>query len=82
MRNMTRREIFEALQQLPLFERLALMESILRMISEEFKQREFFPADSERKNKMIAASEALLADYTSDRELTAFTALDGEDFHA
>jgi len=68
---MTRREIFEALKQLPILERLSLIESI----SEEFGQRQVLSADAdgERRNKMVAASEALLTDYTSDRELIAFT---------
>ena len=72
---MTRREIFEALKQLPILERLSLIESIIRMISEEFGQRQVLSADAdgERRNKMVAASEALLTDYTSDRELIAFT---------
>lgn len=31
---------------------------------------------------LAAAAEALRDDYQNDPELTAFTALDGEDFHA
>ena len=31
---------------------------------------------------LAAAAQALLADYETDAELTAFTALDGQDFHA
>ena len=31
---------------------------------------------------LAKAAEILLADYTSDEALTAFTALDGEDFYA
>ncbi len=33
------------------------------------------------KLELEAAAKALLADYENDEELTAFTALDGEDFH-
>lgn len=32
--------------------------------------------------ELAAAAQALLADYQNDTDLTAFTALDGEDFHA
>ena len=32
-----------------------------------------------RRRDMATAAQALLADYTSDKELTAFTALDAED---
>jgi len=35
-----------------------------------------------QKSKWAAAAQALLNDYTTDEELLAFTALDGEDFHA
>ena len=34
----------------------------------------------ERKQSALAAAQALLADYQTDPELTAFQALDGEDF--
>ena len=38
---------------------------------------------SERKQMALAAAaRALLADYQTDPELTAFQALDGDDFHA
>jgi hypothetical protein len=37
----------------------------------------------EASNAQVArAAEALLGDYSKDRELTSFTALDGEAFHA
>lgn len=32
--------------------------------------------------QLLAAAQLLLTDYESDAELTAFTILDGEDFHA
>jgi predicted CopG family antitoxin len=35
-----------------------------------------------QKSRLAAAAQALLNDYTTDDELLAFTALDGEDFHA
>ncbi len=35
-----------------------------------------------QRSLIAAAAQALLADYAKDPELTAFTALDGEDFHA
>ena len=35
-----------------------------------------------QKSMLAAAAQALLIDYTTDEELLAFTALDGEDFHA
>ena len=38
--------------------------------------------EKHQKSKLAAAAQALLIDYTTDEELLAFTALDGEDFHA
>lgn len=35
-----------------------------------------------RRSQLTAAAQALLDDYKTDKELTAFSALDGEDFHA
>lgn len=35
-----------------------------------------------QKSRLSAAAQALLNDYTTDEELTVFTALDGDDFHA
>ena len=35
-----------------------------------------------RKQEMVEAARELLTDYETDAELTAFTALDGEDVHA
>jgi predicted DNA-binding ribbon-helix-helix protein len=35
-----------------------------------------------QKSRLAAAAKALLNEYTTDEELTAFTALDGDDFHA
>ena len=35
-----------------------------------------------QKTTLAAAAHALLDDYKTDKELTAFTALDGDDFHA
>jgi predicted DNA-binding protein len=38
--------------------------------------------EEHQKQDLVLAAKALLADYQGDPELTAFTALDAEDFHA
>ncbi len=38
--------------------------------------------DHYKKSELANAARALLDDYTTDEELTVFTNLDGEDFHA
>jgi hypothetical protein len=36
----------------------------------------------DRKRQLASAADALLADYAAEGELTAFSVLDGEHFHA
>jgi predicted DNA-binding ribbon-helix-helix protein len=38
--------------------------------------------EKHQKSKLVAAAQALQDDYKTDEDLTAFTALDGEDFLA
>ena len=38
--------------------------------------------EKHQKSRLADAAQALLVDYSTDEELLAFTALDGEDFHA
>lgn len=75
---MTNSEIIDQLKQLTTAERLAVIEAATRLIREDLSQPE---ANEKAEDKQLAqAATALLADYQSDRELTAFTSLDGEDF--
>jgi hypothetical protein len=75
---MTNSEIIEQLKQLTTAELLAVIEAATRLIREDLSQPE---ASENAEDKQLAqAAKALLADYQSDRELTAFTSLDGEDF--
>jgi len=75
---MTNSEIIDQLKQLTTAERLAVIEAATRLIREDLSQPE---ANENAEDELLAqAAKALLADYQSDRELTAFTSLDGEDF--
>jgi hypothetical protein len=79
---MTYTEILEALKTLSLTERLALMEATLQLMREELQPCEPPPAERDNTTQQLAAAaKALLPDYTSDSELTSFTALDSEDFY-
>ena len=49
-------------------------ELVREMLDEQITQHQ--------KSKLAVAARALLEDYSTDEELLAFTALDGEDFHA
>ena len=68
-------QIIDAIKQLTLAEKLHIIELIFRDIRTETLKIE--QVELQRK----AAAELLLSDYQSDKELTAFTALDREDFH-
>ena len=79
---MTYTEMLEEIQKLTLTERLALMEAALRLMREELQQcPQQLSVLDERTARLAAAAQALLPDYTTDTELTSFTALDSEDFY-
>lgn len=63
-------DILLEINKLPLGERLGVVEKALRDIRLE-----------EQSERMRVAAERLRNDYLTDSELTAFTALDGEDFY-
>jgi hypothetical protein len=79
---MTQREIIEQLKKLAPAQRLAIVEATLRSIREELVPAQEPVAKSERGRKLAAAAKALLPDYAQGGDLTSFTALDSEDFHA
>jgi len=77
---MIQMELIQELKTLPLEDRLAFLELAIHSIREDLRQLQQLPLERER--KLAAAAQALLPDYLAGGELTAFTALDGEDFHA
>ncbi len=75
-------DILEALKKLTLSERLTIVETALHLIREDLQKMNRLPLTQvERKRQLALAAKALLSDYTTDHELTSFTALDGEAFH-
>jgi hypothetical protein len=75
---MTNSEIIDQLKQLTTAERLAVIEAATRLIREDLSQPE--ANENVEDDQLAQAAKALLADYQTDRELTAFISLDGEDF--
>jgi predicted DNA-binding protein len=55
-------------------ENRSLSDVVREMLQEQLEER--------KKMELAAAAKALLPDYQGDSELTAFTALDAENFHA
>jgi len=75
---MTNTEIIDQLKQLTTAERLAVIEAATRLIREDLSQPRV--KENAANAQLAQAAKELLADYQSDKELTAFTSLDGEDF--
>jgi hypothetical protein len=67
---METKEIIKAIKKLPVNKRILIIERTLRTIRE-----------SETRNKMTDAADALYKDYSEDKELTEFTLLDCESFY-
>ena len=66
-------EIIEQIKSLPAREQLRVVEAALHDLREEFDNI---------KPRLERAAKEMRADYCEDAELTAFTSLDGEPFHA
>ena len=79
---MTRTEILEELRKLSAKERLEVIEAIALQLQEEPRLIERPLTRAERDRQLAATAATLLPDYTEDDELTSFTALDSQDFHA
>ncbi len=63
-------ELVYEIERLPFDKKILVMEKVLKSIRRE-----------ESVNSMKNAAEKLRSEYLNDAELTAFTALDGEDFY-
>lgn len=68
---MTNTKIVEEINRLPLAEQIYIVEIVLKNIRHK----------TEETPGLAEGAKALLRDYENDRELTAFTSLDGEDFY-
>jgi hypothetical protein len=79
---MTQGEILEELKHLTNAERLVIMEAAIRLIRADLQPASSLASSKEKKQQLANAAEALLQDYQSGDDLTAFTALDSEDFCA
>lgn len=67
---METREIIRAIRKLPVSKRILIVEKTLKTIRE-----------NETRKRMVKATESLFEDYKNDKELTAFTQLDYEEFY-
>ncbi len=79
---MTQTEILEQIKKLSPKERLEVIDAAIHLLRDELTPKVLPLTPQERKRLLSRAADALLHDYETDSELTSFTALDGEDFHA
>lgn len=79
---MSKKEILEELKKLAPAERLFVIEAALQELRGEIQETGSPPTREDRKRQLASAAEVLFADYATDGELTAFSALDSEDFNA
>ncbi|MHB8067791.1 MAG: hypothetical protein ACYDIC_07820 [Desulfobaccales bacterium] len=79
---MKRIDLLKELQKLTPPERLAVIEAALQQLRADLEGRPEPKYLAVRKKEMAAAAQALQADYAAGDELTVFTTLDAEDFHA
>ena len=64
----------QALKEISRKEKRSVSDLIRDMVDQQLAER--------KKQALAAAAQALLSDYQNDPELTAFSVLDGEAFHA
>ncbi len=81
---MAQAELVERLRRLPLAGRLAFLEAALQSVQEDVERlrgKDLLDLSRAERDLLLAAGAAvMLEDYLTDDELTAFTALDGDDF--
>jgi hypothetical protein len=74
---MIRADLVREIQALPFQEQFEMLEYLARSLRQQSQVH--LPSGTTPRN-LAAAAEALRADYQNDPDLTAFTALDSEDF--
>lgn len=77
---MLQTKMIKELNNLTNTERMTIIEASLHLIRDDIYKVKHPRTD--RKRQLSCAAKALLADYSEDGEMTVFTSLDGEDFHA
>ncbi len=76
---MLRANIVREIEALPFQEQFEMLEYLARSLRQRSQAQ---AASGTASSSLAAAAAALRSDYQNDPELTAFTALDSEDFHA
>lgn len=79
---MTQAQLLHEFSQLPLSQQIQLLQSAFEIVSAQVRSTTEQADKSQTKLSLAEAAALLRVDYETDEELTTFTALDGEPFHA
>jgi hypothetical protein len=79
---MTQAQILYEFSQLPLPQQLEVVQAAMQLIAQQVEVVTQPAKESHESKQLAMAANALLIDYQEDQELTSFTTLDGEPFHA
>ncbi|MDH4128046.1 MAG: hypothetical protein OEV44_04795 [Spirochaetota bacterium] len=79
---MTKEQVMNELSNLSVEERLSIVESLTHDLKSEIMMSQLKrQSNEERRKRLSEGAKIMLNDYLNDKELTALTALDHEDFH-
>lgn len=78
---MTQAEIINQMKKMTVAERLELIEIAVQQLRAELQRESEDQPVLDRGEQLRRAAELLRQDYLTDKELTAFSVLDGEDFY-
>ena len=78
---MTNVELIEEIKKLEPLAQLDLAESTLRILRTDIRIEKEFNTTERQSKQLREAAAALLTEYHSNPELTAFSVLDSEEFH-
>lgn len=79
---MTQAQLLNEFSQLSLPQQLEVIQGALHIMAQQFRSLQPHTNGHEDQKRLEEAANLLLADYMEDKELTSFTALDGEPFYA
>jgi hypothetical protein len=77
---MTKQQVIGEINQMPLLDKIQIMEWIAKAIREEF-EKQLKVEKQVKKLSLAESAKLLLADYENDKELTIFTTLDAENLY-
>jgi len=79
---MTRAQLIVELKRLNPRDRISVLEAAMKTLCDELPPTEQSKRANGTKRRLAVAAKRLRADYEAGGEMTSFTALDSEDFHA